>query len=92
VHSSSLRKKIEAKFSSLYPELWTPLYSLVTFSPGIPYAEALRMGDEQKKLMDQVMAMPDIERDWDRPAVMDRLFELVSGAGLVSVASSGLKP
>ena len=79
-----LRKKIEAKFSSLYPELWTPLYSLVTFSPDIPYAEALRMGDEQKKLMDRVMAMPNIERDWDQPAVMDRLFELASNAGLAS--------
>ncbi len=44
-----LRKKVEAKFHAEYPDLWTPLYSMVTFSPDVPYATALRIGDEQKK-------------------------------------------
>jgi len=73
-----LQKKIEAKFSQLHPELWTPLYSMVTFSPDVPYAEALRIGDEQKMVMDQIMALPTIESDWDKPAVMDRLLELAT--------------
>lgn len=73
-----LQKKIEAKFSQKYPELWIPLYSMVTFSPEIPYSEALQTGDQQKKIMDQVMAIPGIEKDWDKPYVMERLYELAS--------------
>lgn len=73
-----LRKKIEAKFSEAYPELWTPLYSMVTFSPDVPYSEALRVGDEQKQVMDRVMAMPDIEENWDEQHVMDQLHSWAS--------------
>jgi len=73
-----LRKKIEAKFSERFPELWTPLYSMVTFSPDVPYAEALRIGDEQNKVMEKIMAMPNIEDDWDKQYVTDRLFDLAS--------------
>jgi kynurenine 3-monooxygenase len=73
-----LRKMIEAKFSQRHPELWTPLYSMVTFSPDVPYAEALRVGDEQNRVMETIMAMPDIETDWDKEHVMDRLFQLAS--------------
>jgi kynurenine 3-monooxygenase len=73
-----LQKKIEAKFHDLHPELWTPLYSLVTFSPEVPYAEALRMGDEQKAIMDRIMQLPDIDKDWNEQYVMDRLHELAT--------------
>ena len=75
-----LRKKIEAKFSDRYPELWTPLYSMVTFSPEIPYSEALRVGDEQNVVMETIMALPGIEDDWDEPYVMERLHELAAEA------------
>ncbi len=73
-----LRKMIEAKFSQRFPALWTPLYSMVTFSPDIPYSEALRVGDEQNEVMEQIMALPNIECDWDEQYVMDRLHELAS--------------
>ena len=73
-----LRKKIEAKFSERYPDLWTPLYSMVTFSPEVPYAEALRVGDEQEAVMQRVMALPDIEQDWDQQYVMDKLYDWAS--------------
>ncbi len=75
-----LRKKIEAKFSEKFPELWTPLYSMVTFSPETPYSEALRVGDEQNAVMENIMALPDIEKDWDAPHVMERLHELATEA------------
>lgn len=71
-----VQKKIEAKFHAEHPELWTPLYSMVTFSPDIPYATALRIGDEQKEIMDQIMRMPDIETAWDSQAIMDELHRL----------------
>ncbi len=78
--SFQLQKKIEAKFSERYPELWTPLYSMVTFSPEIPYSEALRVGDEQNAVMQTIMALPGIEEDWDKPYVMDQLHELADAA------------
>ena len=73
-----LRKAIEAKFSQRHPDLWTPLYSLVTFSPEVPYAEALRLGDEQKEVMDKIMQIPDIEDCWDEARVMDELHRLAT--------------
>lgn len=73
-----LRKMIEAKFSQRFPDLWTPLYSMVTFSPDVPYSEALHVGDEQNMVMEKIMAMPGIETDWDEQHVMDRLHALAS--------------
>lgn len=73
-----LQKRIEAKFSQLYPDLWTPLYSMVTFSPEVPYSEALRIGDEQKAVMQKIMALPGIVDDWDEPYVMEKLLEMCS--------------
>jgi kynurenine 3-monooxygenase len=73
-----LRKKIEAKFHAAHPDIWTPLYSMVTFSPEVPYAEALRVGDVQKHIMDQVMQLPEVESDWDEPYVMDQLYKLAT--------------
>lgn len=75
-----LRKRIEAKFSNQYPELWTPLYSMVTFSPDVSYAEALRIGDAQNEVMDKVMALPNIENRWDEQQVMDQLLILATEA------------
>lgn len=48
------RKKIEAELHRRFPEKWIPLYSMVTFS-NIPYAEALRIGQLQDKIMENVM-------------------------------------
>jgi kynurenine 3-monooxygenase len=71
-----VRKMIEAKFSARFPELWTPLYSMVTFSPDIPYAEALRIGDEQNRVMDIIMGWPNIEENWDDQEIMEQLHGL----------------
>lgn len=64
-----LQKKIEANFSNKYPEKWITAYSMVTFSPEIRYSEALLKGKEQQAIMDEVMALPDIEKKWDSPEV-----------------------
>jgi len=71
-----LQKKIERKFSEKYPELWIPLYSRVTFSEA-PYAEALRKGDRQAEIMDEVMKIPGIEENWDSPEVEARILSLL---------------
>lgn len=59
-----LRKKIEAKINSLFPEQWIPLYSMVTFSER-RYSEALHIGKQQDKVMKEVMKTPDIEKKWE---------------------------
>lgn len=70
-----LRKKIEARFNSKYPELWTPLYTMVTFSD-TPYHIALAEGKRQDKLMEQIMNLPDIENKWDSDEVEQLMLKL----------------
>lgn len=60
-----LRKKIEAKLHAEYPRSFTPLYTLVTFSPDVPYSEALRRGRENDTLMDAILAIPGVHDRWD---------------------------
>jgi kynurenine 3-monooxygenase len=71
-----LRKKIEAKFSDLYPEKWMPLYSQVTFS-NIRYSDALKNGQYQQTIMDQVMQLEDIHQKWNEPFVMEKMLALL---------------
>lgn len=71
-----VRKKIEKKFSTLYPSKWMPLYSQVTFSH-IRYSEALKRGNEQRSIMDEVMKMENIYERWDDQAVIDKLLSIV---------------
>lgn len=73
-----LRKKIEANFHEVYPDLWTPLYSLVTFSPEVPYSTALKIGDIQNEIMDQIMRIPSIEQLWQDPQLINELYKLAA--------------
>jgi len=67
-----LRKKIEAKFSVLYPKKWLPLYSQVTFS-NIRYSVAYQQGKKQSDIMDIIMQIPNIENVWDSETVMNEM-------------------
>jgi kynurenine 3-monooxygenase len=69
-----LRKKIEAKYTDLYPKKWLPLYSQVTFST-IPYHVAYNQGKIQDSIMDEVMNMPNIDKVWDSEEVMSKIAE-----------------
>ncbi len=71
-----LQKKIEKKFADKHPDKWIPLYSRVTFSYR-PYAEALAIGDAQEKIMEQIMAMPNIEEKWDSKEVEEQILGLL---------------
>ena len=75
-----LQKKIEAEFHQRQPKLWTPLYSMVTFSPLLPYSEALAIGDIQQKIMQQIMRIPDIEHCWQEDFVYQKLQKLAEAA------------
>ncbi len=71
-----LRKKIEAKFSKLYPEKWLPLYSQVTFS-NIRYSEAIANGKAQSRIMDEIMKNPNITAEWDSQEIMNQIAEKI---------------
>ncbi len=60
-----LRKKIEARLHQLYPAQWIPLYSMVTFHDSMPYSVAYQTGQKQKRIMDEVMKQPGIEKNWE---------------------------
>lgn len=60
-----LRKKIEARLHQLYPTRWIPLYSMVTFYDSMPYSTAYETGQKQKKIMDEVMKQPGLEKNWE---------------------------
>lgn len=72
-----LQKKIENRFSSKYPALWIPAYAQVTFSPHIRYSDALRNGQRQEKIMQQVMQYPDITNQWDSEVVEQLMLQLI---------------
>ena len=72
-----LQKRIEKHFAARYPDKWIPAYSRVTFSDR-PYTEALAIGDEQEKIMQEIMKMPDIEGRWDSVEVEKKILELLA--------------
>jgi len=70
-----LQKKIEAAFNKKYPDKWIPLYSQVTFSPQIRYSEALVNGQRQEAIMQQVMAIQEIEKKWQDEEIEKMILE-----------------
>ncbi|HUH50982.1 MAG TPA: NAD(P)/FAD-dependent oxidoreductase [Flavobacterium sp.] len=72
-----LRKKIEKHFSAKHPDLWLPLYSMVTFSDDKTYDEALKVGDQQKVIMDEIMQLDGIEKIWNSEVVENKILELL---------------
>lgn len=73
-----LQKKIEAAFSKKYPDKWTPAYAQVTFSPHIRYSEALINGQKQETIMQQIMAIPDIENKWQEDEIEKMILEKIN--------------
>lgn len=71
-----LRKKIEGKLYELFPDKWIPLYPMVTFMDSMRYSDALRTGQKQKLIMDEVMKTPNLENTWqsmDFQAIVNQL-------------------
>jgi kynurenine 3-monooxygenase len=72
-----LQKKIELHFSKKYPDKWLPLYSMVSFST-IRYSEAWEIGQQQEKLMQKVMDVPNIEDKWESDEVEKLMLSLIA--------------
>jgi kynurenine 3-monooxygenase len=60
-----LQKKIETRLHDLYPDRWIPLYTMVTFRDDIRYSDALATGKKQQAIMDDVLKIPDIQKNWE---------------------------
>ena len=71
-----LQKEIEKKFTNLYPDKWTPLYSMVSFT-NTHYSEAWEIGMKQEKLMQSIMNTPNIEKIWESDEIMQKMCSLV---------------
>ena len=71
-----LQKKIEQKFANRYPEKWTPLYSMVSFT-NISYSEAWQIGMKQEKLMKTIKDTDDIEKKWESEEIMQKMLHLL---------------
>ncbi|MFT3908637.1 MAG: NAD(P)/FAD-dependent oxidoreductase [Ferruginibacter sp.] len=76
-----LQKKIEANVSKKYPGKWIPAYSQVTFSPHIRYSEALKSGTKQQNIMNDVMALPDIENMWEHEEIEKMILKKIEEQG-----------
>lgn len=68
-----LRKKIAANLHQKFPDKFLPVYSMISFS-NTPYSVALHEEDAQNELFKEILAIPDIESDWDG-AQVDAIFE-----------------
>ncbi|NET53467.1 MAG: kynurenine 3-monooxygenase, partial [Merismopedia sp. SIO2A8] len=62
-----LRKKIERKIQKMYPE-YSSLYHNITFTC-MPYAEALRVEQKNRAVIDKIVAIDDVEEKLDTPEI-----------------------
>ena len=58
-----------------YPDKWIPAYSQVTFSPHIRYSDALKRGQRQESIMQEVMQLPGISEKWESELVENLILE-----------------
>lgn len=74
-----LQKKIEAWFSEKHPDKWIPQYTMVTYRPDIRYSTALKDGERQNKIMQEVMAnVPGIMEHWETEEVEQAILEKIT--------------
>jgi len=64
-----LRLRLEKHLAAKFPTQFNTLYSMVTFDQ-VPYAQAQAQANKQAALLDQLMAMPEIESKWDGEEVL----------------------
>lgn len=65
-----LRKELERWINALYPDRYAPLYSLISFT-NVPYAEAMRRDREQRQLVDQLLAIPNVRERLGNPDILE---------------------
>ncbi|MBW4575132.1 MAG: FAD-dependent monooxygenase [Aphanothece sp. CMT-3BRIN-NPC111] len=71
-----LRKKIERKLNRMYPTRYIPLYSLIAFTH-IPYADALRIEQQQRLIVDELIQIKGIAEKIDDLEIEIRIHQLM---------------
>ncbi len=62
------RRETERSLSDLYPELYQPLYSMVSFTR-LPYDEAFRIAQRQHDAIDRIVALENVDSKLESPEV-----------------------
>lgn len=76
-----LRKALERKINQMFPDRYTPLYSMIAFTC-MPYVEALRIDREQRSMIDYLMNTAAIETNWDSKEVENLITQLMTPVGV----------
>lgn len=71
-----LRKEIERRLNEWYPDRYTPLYSLISFT-NLPYVEAMRRDRAQQSLVDRVLALPRLRERLASGEMRDQIGQLL---------------
>lgn len=74
-----VQKQIEQKIHRMYPDRFVPLYTRVAFTDA-PYIDALRAGEQQATMLEELMSLPDIEDRWDTLEVEGVIHRLIARA------------
>lgn len=59
-----LRKVIERALHKQFPKRFLPVYTIVTFSPQLPYHKALEEQQRQDQMFNEIFHIPDLESVW----------------------------
>ncbi|MEA2176547.1 MAG: kynurenine 3-monooxygenase [Blastocatellia bacterium] len=80
-----LRKTIERRVNQLFPDRYTPLYSMIAFSC-MPYADALRIDREQSRTIDELMKVEEIESKLNTDAAYELIERVLAPANGMSAS------
>lgn len=73
-----LRKQIERKVSQIFPDKYSLLYSMITFTT-MPYGEAIERERQQQEIIDQIMRVEGIRDKLESREFKNQLFGLMEG-------------
>ncbi len=75
-----LRKKIEAMMAKEFPHHFATQYTLVSFSPDVPYSEAQEQGLQNDVLLERIMEIPDITTTWQSDDVKQTIAAMLGAS------------
>jgi kynurenine 3-monooxygenase len=81
------QREIERDLSDLYPDLYRPLYSMVSFDC-VPYVEAFAIEQAQRAIIARIIAMNGVAGRLDTPEIRQLLEQSTQGKALAGRAAS----
>jgi kynurenine 3-monooxygenase len=77
------QREVERDLSDLYPDLYRPLYSMVSFDC-VPYVEAFAIEQAQRAIIDRIIAMNGVSGRLDTPEIRQLLEQSMQGPARAS--------